>query len=273
MSTSSEISFSPPRLTHVLSLTSVIVCETGLRIGAAESSIAIGGIDNPVIRNPLTGEPYIPGSSLKGKMRSLLERRYELPQNWSIQRDRVNVHVCEEEAEYRECPVCPLFGIAAPQQGQWFCLTRLRVADVPLTDQSRERLEQRSTDFPFTEVKTEIALDRLTSGATPRSMERVPAGAEFGPARLTLFVYKGEAQSGDSPQGLLKRLLEGMELVEADYLGSAGSRGSGRISFTDIALELLTFPREGGLADRKLIGKYRTLANLLGDIEELDLPE
>jgi len=75
-----------PRLEAVLILSATIHCDTGLRIGAAETTIAIGGLDNPVIRSPLTGEPYIPGSSLKGKLRSLLERRYERPQNWGIDR-------------------------------------------------------------------------------------------------------------------------------------------------------------------------------------------
>jgi CRISPR-associated protein Csm3 len=234
-----------PRLEAVLTLSATIRCETGLRIGAAESTIAIGGLDNPVIRSPLSGEPYIPGSSLKGKIRSLLERRYELPQNWGIDRGRVQIHVCEQEAAYRGCPVCPVFGIAAPQQGRWFCLTRLRVPDVALTEAARGQLEEKATDFPYTEVKTEVAIDRLTSAATPRSMERVPAGAEFGPAFFTLFRY-----AGDDLRRHLAVLVEGLELLEADYLGSAGSRGSGRITFRQIALERLAFPPGGGLPER-----------------------
>jgi CRISPR-associated protein Csm3 len=238
----------PPRLETVISLSATVHCDTGLRVGAAETTIAIGGIDNPIIRNPLTGEPYIPGSSLKGKLRSLLERRYELPQNWAIDRGRVHVHVCEQEAEYRQCPVCPVFGVAAPQRARWFCLSRLRVPDVALTESSRQELQDKATDFPYTEVKTEVAIDRLTSAATPRPMERVPAGAEFGPARFILFRY-----AGDDIRQHLGVLLEGLELLEADYLGSAGSRGSGRVSFRNIGVELLDFPIGGGLPVRTVL--------------------
>jgi len=255
------------RLTGVLVLSSLIHCDTGLRIGAAESTIAIGGLDNPVIRDPLTGEPYIPGSSLKGKMRSLLERRYELSQTWAIARGRVHVHVCETQANYERCPVCPLFGVAAPQNARWFCLARLRVPDVFLEEGSRRALAERATDLPFTEVKTEVAIDRLTSAAVPRPMERVPAGAQFGPAQFILFNYEG-----DEPRQNLGRLLEGMELLEADYLGSSGSRGSGRISFREIRLERVDFPRDGGLAQRREIdGSFATLRDLTERFEQLPL--
>ncbi len=257
-----------PRLAAVVVIEATIRCETGLRIGAAESTISIGGLDNPVIRNPLNGEPYIPGSSLKGKMRSLLERRYELAQNWGITTGRVHVHVCKEERNYRECPVCPVFGISAPQEGRWFCLTRLRVPDVHLTEESRNTLREKPTDYPFTEVKTEVAIDRLTSAATPRSMERVPAGAEFGPARFTLFCYEG-----DSLRSHIGLLLEGMELLEADYLGSSGSRGSGRVAFRDIRADLLDFPAGGGLPQRSSLGgPYATLADFAAAFPSLALP-
>ncbi|WP_297499767.1 type III-A CRISPR-associated RAMP protein Csm3, partial [Thermococcus sp.] len=46
---------------------------TGLHIGSQRDVSEIGGIDNPVIKDPHTGLPYIPGSSLKGKLRSLFE--------------------------------------------------------------------------------------------------------------------------------------------------------------------------------------------------------
>lgn len=258
----------PPRLSAVALVESTIRCETGLRIGAAESTIAIGGLDNPVIRNPLSGEPYIPGSSLKGKMRSLLERRYGLSQNWPIDRDRVHVHVCRAEGPYRECRVCTVFGVSAPKSGRWFCLTRLRVADVHLSDSSRAALREKPTDFPYTEVKTEVAIDRFTSAATPRPMERVPAGAEFGPARFTLFHYEG-----DSLTDHLGLLLEAMELLEADYLGSSGSRGSGRVSFRNIRVELLNFPAGGGLPQRSLLGgPYPTRAEFVQAFPSLALP-
>jgi len=262
--TTAPLTDRPPRLEAVLVLTATVHCDTGLRIGAAESTVAIGGLDNPVIRSPLTGEPYIPGSSLKGKLRSLLERRYELEQNWRI--DRVYIHVCEQEADYRRCPLCPVFGIAAPRDARWFCLARLRIPDVALTDESRAQLQEKATDYPYTEVKTEVAIDRLTSAAAPRSMERVPAGAEFGPARFTLFRY-----AGDDSRQHFSLLLEGLELLEADYLGSSGSRGSGRVSFRDISLERLDFPAGGGLPARTALtdAPLPSLRELVGRFEAL----
>lgn len=256
----------PPRLEAVLLLSATLHCETGLRIGATESTIAIGGVDNPVLRNAITNQPYIPGSSLKGKLRSLLERRYELRQNWAIDRGRIQVHVCEQPEEYAACPVCPVFGVAAPQRARWFCLSRLRVPDVVLTDASRERLERVATDLPYTEVKTEVAIDRITSAAVPRPMERVPAGAEFGPARFTLFRY-----AGDDVRSHLGVLLEGLQLLEADYLGSAGSRGSGRITFRNIALERLEFPPHRGLPVRTALtdGPLSDLAALVSQSDAL----
>lgn len=259
----------PPilRLDGALILSSTISCQSGLRIGAAESTIAIGGNDNPVIRDPVTGEPYIPGSSLKGKLRSLLERRYECDQNWGIDPRRVFIHVCVEESAFSSCPVCPIFGVPAPQRERWFCLGRLRIPDIFLEDRSRQELREKSTDLPFTEVKTEVAIDRLTSAAVPRSVERVPRGARFGPAQFILFRYQG-----DDERRHLRVLLEGMELLEADYLGSAGSRGSGRISFQNLALERVEFPREGGLAKRTPIGSpWSTLRELIDAFEGLDI--
>jgi CRISPR-associated protein Csm3 len=174
-----------------------------------------------VIRDPLTGRPYIPGSSFKGKMRSLLERSHGLPQNWPIA--RVFIHACKTEAEYGDCAICPPFGIPAPNKDPWFCLTRLRFSDIMLSDTSAAAMDDASLHLPFTEIKTEVAIDRTTSAATPRNIERVPAGAVFAPARIGLFRYE------DDPDTYLETLVNGLELLEADYLGGSGARGSGRI--------------------------------------------
>lgn len=213
---------------------------TGLHIGAAESSISIGGMDNPVVRDPITNRPYIPGSSVKGKARSLLERRLGLEQNWAI--SDINIHACGKDRDaYEKCRLCQVFGIPAPRVNDWFALTRVRVADVFLTDESARVLEREAdVDLPYTEVKTEAAIDRVTSAATPRSMERVPAGAVFGPARITLLRYEGD------PADYIDLVAEGLELIQADYLGGSGSRGSGRVAFEDIRLRQLRLPRGGG---------------------------
>lgn len=54
-------------------ISGILECVTGTRIGGTQEKFEIGGIDNPVIKDPLTDLPYIPGSSLKGKLRHLLE--------------------------------------------------------------------------------------------------------------------------------------------------------------------------------------------------------
>jgi CRISPR-associated protein Csm3 len=64
-----------------LKLTSNLVVKTGLHIGGGSMSLDIGGIDKAVVRDPLTKHPYLPGSSIKGKMRSILERFLDKPVN------------------------------------------------------------------------------------------------------------------------------------------------------------------------------------------------
>ena len=75
------------KLVRIYTITGTIETVTGLHIGAGKDSIEIGGMDNPVIKHPHTGEHYIPGSSLKGKVRSLRseERRVgkECRSRWS----------------------------------------------------------------------------------------------------------------------------------------------------------------------------------------------
>lgn len=207
-----------------------VAAETGLHIGGSAGPLAIGGMDNPVIRDPLTNRPYIPGSSLRGKMRSLSERAQGLEQNQSIGRD-VRIHVCQDETSYRECDVCRVFGVPARP---WSSQTRLQVRDVPMEEESARRLEEARTDLPYTEVKWEVAIDRVTSAASPRQTERVPAGAVFGPMEMSFAFYEKEDVRRF---GLL---LRAMQLLEEDYLGGQGSRGSGKVSFQDLTISCRT---------------------------------
>lgn len=57
------------KLVEIYKISGQIKLETGLHIGGDEGVIEIGGNDNPIVRDISTGNPYIPGSSLKGKMR------------------------------------------------------------------------------------------------------------------------------------------------------------------------------------------------------------
>jgi len=195
-----------------------IEVQTGLHIGGSSVGLTIGGADKIVVRNSLTNEPYIPGSSLKGKMRSLVEKVL-IPDNMVPDKDgKTNACKCGK------CVVCRLFGFA-PETKNLPNQTRLIVRDCPLTKESAEQLEQApETDMPMTEVKTEVSIDRITSVANPRNFERVPAGARF-KLEMVLNIFEK-----DDEKELLNTLMTGMKLVQDDYIGGQGTRGYGRIS-------------------------------------------
>jgi CRISPR-associated protein Csm3 len=202
---------------------------SGLHIGGSSSGMEIGGVDKAVIRNPLDNRPYIPGSSLRGKMRSQVEKKLGLPQNQRIA--QIRIHTCKNEDDYRRnggCPICHVFGIPAEQD--FSGPTRLVVRDIALSDDSAQKLDKANTELRFAELKTEVAIDRVTSAATPRTLERVPAGAVFAPAELVYSVY------GADDFQRFKLILEALQLVEDDYLGGGGSRGSGKVRFQNIRL-------------------------------------
>lgn len=204
--------------------------KTGLHIGGTETAVSIGSVDNTVIRDPLTGRPYIPGSTLKGKMRSLTEKFDGLPQNQRIG-SNVFIHVAQNSAEYETSDVSHIYGIPA---NDFSLPTRLTVRDIPLTDESAAKLDAARTDLPYTEVKTEVAIDRVTAAATPRQLERVPAGAEFGLLEIVFSLF----DSDDARRFI--RVIDGLHYVEDDYLGGSGTRGSGKVAFTNLKILLKT---------------------------------
>jgi len=204
-----------------------IEAKTGLHIGGAESSLSIGGVDNVIIRDPLSNRPYIPGSSLKGKMRSQMEKFHGLAQNRRIG-SKVKIHTCDSASSYAGCAVCHIYGL--PGELDFSTSTRLVVRDVQLTEASVAALQHAKTALPMSELKFEVAIDRVTSAATPRQMERVPAGAVFGPAEMVYSIYE------EADLDRFANVVEGMQLLEDDYLGGSGSRGSGKVAFTDIEI-------------------------------------
>lgn len=223
---------------------------TGLRVGGSPGALAIGGVDLPVIREGLSKRPYIPGSSLKGKMRSLFEKHENAPQNRSIgqgvkihvaggdRRDYPNGREGDEQIarkgteQYNKFWVNPIFGVPGEVKFDVPAPNRLVVRDVPLTNESAEELRNAKTDLPFSEVKWEAAIDRVTAAATPRQIERVPAGAVFGPMEIIFNAYLA------SDAELFWHVIEAMQLLEDDYLGGHGSRGSGKIAFCNLSLKM-----------------------------------
>lgn len=225
----------PLNLQGKLVIEAAVVARTGLHIGGPAGGFEIGGIDNAVIKDG-RGVPYIPGSSLKGKLRSLLERLDRRPPNYRIAEGYI--HVCTNIDAYQQCWVCRLFGVPAQEFNE---PTRLIVRDAPLDESSISDEMKSQLELPYTEIKWENSLDRLTSAANPRQMERVPAGARFH-ATLVLTLYEG-----DSPE-LVRRLLSAMQLLEHDALGGSGTRGSGQVAFENLALRW--YPREDYLQGR-----------------------
>jgi len=242
---------------------------TGLHIGGSETGIEIGGVDKVVIRDPITNRPYIPGSSLKGKVRSLLEKYRGLPLNRNI--GDTTIHTCDRPKDYADCDVCQVFGV--PGEKDFATPTRLVVRDVHLTKESEHILtEQAHTDLPYTEVKTEVSIDRVTSAANPRRMERVPAGAVFGRAELVYSVYEGtngNASIADPKKDVerFRTLVEGLQLLEDDYLGGLGSRGSGKVKLQGLTVSVR--PGTKYLEAPQEIGKYDDLSHLVADLPNL----
>lgn len=207
-----------------------LIARSGLRIGGALPGLAIGGVDLPVIRHPLTGYPYVPGSSLRGKMRALLDRWHGNEPNHKI--GSVSIHVPATMDEYNTSPVGRLFGVLPARQLADIRPTRLLVRDVYLDEQEASRLRGMARGGTlYTEAKTEAAIDRRTSAAVPRTVERVLAGVCFRAFTAVIALY-----DVDRVDEYLPLLLRGMRLLEDDYLGGHGSRGSGEVEFRDVEI-------------------------------------
>lgn len=181
---------------------------TGLHIGGSSAFSAIGAVDSPVVKDTRTNQPMIPGSSLKGKMRSLLAKRY-------------NEFKAEKPDDDAEC-LTDLFGSA--KKGQ------VKTSRLLFTDMFLENMDElkRAGLTGATEVKFEKSISRATAVANPRQIERVVRGAVF-PLQLIYEVEDEEKMISD-----FQILKEGFELLEYDYLGGNGSRGYGRVKIADL---------------------------------------
>lgn len=215
------------KLNKFISIKGVIHCKTGLRIGGTkEGVVEPGGTENTIIRHPLTSLPYIPGSSLKGKMRSLLE--LDPNSNAKIESDGTP---CKCGA----CLVCKVFGSHGMNKKE---ITRILVRDCCLTETSEQilRTAQEEKGLNFAEIKSENIINRQTGVAANkglRTQERVPAGTEFN-MNICLKIFKG-----DEEEKILKFVKKGLDFVQKDYLGSSGSRGYGQVEIKDLKEEEL----------------------------------
>ena len=283
-----------------------IQCLTGLHIGGTTEGIEIGGVDNPVIKDPISGQPYIPGSSLKGKLRCMLE--WGLDKVFKNNEGEAPPHTCENDPKIRElqekikelekeadkekneeekkkieeeiekknkeikeklkekieeCPICRIFGVSASVE--FGGPTRLTVRDAfPSEDTIINKWKNMLGEGVYTEMKTENAIDRITSMANPRTMERVPKDSVF-ECEMIYDIYKPDDVE------FLKYLFLAMHLLEDSFLGGSGSRGSGKIKFKNFKItfrhkEKYYNPPEGKEGEEEVIN----LDEILKDIKDED---
>jgi CRISPR-associated protein Csm3 len=218
------------KLDHFVIFKGTIECVSGLHIGGSVEGIEIGGVDNPVIKHSITQEPFIPGSSLKGKLRSSLEKKLDkVPPNG-------------EPCSCGQCLVCRIFG-AHKNTNQTQGPTRLLVRDAQLAEETRQLaanlLKERGQ--VYIEQKTENIIDRNKGNALhPRTMERVPAGACFD-LELVLQIFDIDSSFEAEMVALIK---DGLRLVQETYLGGYGSRGSGQVRFVRLSMNSESFTLE-----------------------------
>lgn len=158
-------------------------------------------------------------------MRSLTEKYTGAAQNKRV--GQISIHTCQDKNVYQSCDICQIYGV--PGESGFSNPTRLIVRDVQMSEQSVKKLQKHRTDLPFTESKTEVAIDRVTSAASPRQMERVPAGVIFGEAEMVYSLYDGTGCDSQIDLTRFKTVITGLQLLEDDYLGGLGSRGSGKV--------------------------------------------
>lgn len=267
------------KLHKKLIITGRMTLLTGLHIGDSKDNVEIGGVDNPVVRRKDNNEPYIPGSSLKGKLRSLLE----VALGEGINAKGETSFDYENYRTETGKVLARLFGSA----GDNGTPARLQVRDAYLTREEDDKgnltggwakllYDSEFTDMPYTEVKFENRIDRIKGTAEhPRQTERIPAGAEFDVQFvvniITPTTKKGEdgkpaPMAADKQEILAKKyedefvalLQDGISLLEDDYLGGSGSRGYGQVKFDFNDWQVV---KEGKGVVHKLASEYLEKSN------------
>jgi CRISPR-associated protein Csm3 len=220
------------QLHRIKEISGTIVLRSGLHIGSGDMEMKIGGTDSPVIKHPHTQEPYIPGSSIKGKVRSLLEMRSGLMVHTKGEPIKLEHLKKESKIPDNERSACEgilkLFGGGADEsmqaEAEQIGPTRVAFADCALDPGWLATAE--AQHLPLVEVKSENAINRIKGVAQhPRFTERVPADARF------RFLVTLKVMDVDTDGELEDLLLKGLRLLEMDALGGSGSRGYGRLRF------------------------------------------
>ena len=217
-------------------ITGVLETKTGMHIGGSSAFSAIGAVDSPVIKDVRNGKPMVPGSSLKGKIRTLLAKKY-------------NEAVVNPDND-AEC-IRRVFGSAKKDKDNKVHASKIIVSDMFLMNE--DEIRNRGIES-FTEVKFENSINRATAVANPRQIERAIKGLQFG----IDMIYEVENGKEDEVIDDIKLLAEGMKMLEYDYLGGSGSRGYGKVQFFDMTAKVVI----GALDDSVVAEENEVLAQI-----------
>ena len=219
-----------------IEITGEIEVITGMHIGGSSEFSAIGAVDNAIVKDPINHYPMIPGSSLKGKMRTLLARTYN--ENYFTKHD-------SDDARIKR-----LFGAANSDTAM---PSRLIFSDAFLTEESRQEILD-SGAMSVTEVKFENTINRLTGVANPRQMERAVRGCRFPLSVVYEVITDNSELASAEVEEDFKVIVEGLKLLQLDYIGGSGSRGYGKIRFKSLSATPVM-----GQIDDSIIEKCRKL--------------
>lgn len=203
-----------------IQITGKLEVVTGMHIGGGSAFAAIGAVDSSVIKDTQSKLPMIPGSSLKGKMRTLLAKSY-------------NDRIVEPDNDAPE--IIRVFGSA--KKGQTHP-SRIIVADMIMSNSGELHKKEINS---MTEVKFENTISRQTAVANPRQIERVIRGAQFD----LDIIY--EVEAADEILSDMRLVAEGMKLLQYDYLGGHGSRGYGKVKFNDVCADVVVGDVDDGI--------------------------
>lgn len=202
----------------------IVKVVTGLHIGGSTQFSPIGAVDSPVIRDTLTNEPILPGSSLKGKMRTLLSRMKS--------GGKIIKNPNDDPQEILE-----LFGSSKDVGNKGSIIKgRLQFMDMRINKENKKTLIEEQFLDSLTEIKFENTIDRLTGTAMPRQIERVVPGVEFDLEIMYDAIFETN-EVNEIIEKDFELIGQGLKLIQLDYLGGNGSRGHGRIEFDNIVVQ------------------------------------
>ena len=215
---------------------------TGMHIGASNDFSPIGAVDSVVVKDPLSGTPIIPGSTIKGKLRTMMAKL--LTDNYIL-----------PDHEKDDIRILKLFGSSAKNN---IIEARLQFCDLFMINGND--LLSKNLDLGYTEIKFENRINRMTAEATPRQLERVPKGSIF-KFKLIYNLFKSENNEDFSEKDFIL-ISNGIKALQLDYIGGSGTRGYGKISFSNFRIKRANLTSEGVNTD-SLLNILRESENFL----------